>query len=761
MPWGRINSFNWLVQTIGVQHSMNASDTAYVTVSSPYTFHVSNECFPQSELTQPGFHPASWKRPPASEGSVGSELRDCQDSDSESLALERQYQLELQQRIRAHDELVGLSAGELEDDSLEEEDSLEKTSSEEQEGAKHDAVQCTDRVRKKESDGREQQPVDKYFSLKYNPNWKNTKEAVEFSEVEKHHVAEGGSVDLSQDSFYLHSSVSSGEKNQQEAKFQESFSEFGTELLSFHEPNAFVCSEPFRLHTRGDESSDGYYFKDSLSTYSSAFSLQIPEDRPQRAKKDFVEKNKRTLGLRTDKNKSYLQLHGKKQEVIQEQVADTKTVDEEPVQSALPYPNMKMHPEDKWYLNSQRLKDHQNKWSQRNKVKSNQNLEGRAFSRSDNHQPAGRPAKPKSWHYKHHQMSEFHTAPLQTVEQDNSNALQKCPNPSVGPDTNTAANSDTCLSNFPACTSKNNKNWQHDRPKGLPHGQQHLYNHATVPFFPRDGSTNGQAHPNQKKSSSTFNANYQEMAKDQVLLQDCKRQIYATSSLWPSQASVHSSPAAFCTAFQPTQTVERRHQEMSCLSEADDLQLFSPLPPLIPHIESDSEVDPERCEGNQVKISRSNSEGYLMQLEKQKQHKVCKKPYSSKACINLDVKLGGLGPDYEAIKEKKEKLKQQKEYAQRIKEHNMKNIALVQRLPPKPQVVSSVSRQKALEYAKKIPKPKTFTARQSEEEVKEERLLLPALKGDSLPPITSLETLQSRHEKEKQVVAAFRTLHIL
>lgn len=146
---------------------------------------------------------------------------------------------------------------------------------------------------------------------------------MEFCEVEKtHHVAEGGSVDLSQDSFYLHSSGSSEEKNQQEAKFQESFSEFGTELLSFHEPNAFICSEPFRLHTRGNESSDGYYFKDSPSTYSSAFSLQIPEDRPQRAKKDFVEKNKRTLGLRTDKNKSYLQLHGKKEEVIQEQVGN-------------------------------------------------------------------------------------------------------------------------------------------------------------------------------------------------------------------------------------------------------------------------------------------------------------------------------------------------------------------------------------------------------------------------------------------------------
>lgn len=31
---------------------------------------------------------------------------------------------------------------------------------------------------------------------------------------------------------------------------------------------------------------------------------------------------------------------------------------------------------------------------------------------------------------------------------------------------------------------------------------------------------------------------------------------------------------------------------------------------------------------------------------------VCFQPRSSKAYINLNVKLGGLGPDYEAIKEK-------------------------------------------------------------------------------------------------------------
>ncbi|NWV82938.1 JHY protein, partial [Dasyornis broadbenti] len=121
-----------------------------------------------------------------------------------------------------------------------------------------------------------------------------------------------------------------------------------------------------------------------------------------------------------------------------------------------------------------------------------------------------------------------------------------------------------------------------------------------------------------------------------------------------------------------------------------------------------------------------------------------------------NMKLGGLGPDYEAIKEKKQKLKLQKEYSRQIKEYNMKNITVLQRLPTKPQV-TSVSRQKALEYAKKIPRPKTFIARQSDHEGKEER----APSGTSLPQIPSLEALWNRHEKEKEVVAAFKALHIL
>ncbi|NXW69071.1 JHY protein, partial [Hirundo rustica] len=123
-----------------------------------------------------------------------------------------------------------------------------------------------------------------------------------------------------------------------------------------------------------------------------------------------------------------------------------------------------------------------------------------------------------------------------------------------------------------------------------------------------------------------------------------------------------------------------------------------------------------------------------------------------------NVKLGGLGPDYEAIKEKVKKLKLQKEYSRQIKEYNMRNITVVQRSPAKPQV-SSVSRQKALEYAKKIPRPKTFLTKQSEQEVK--GVLPQAPAGTSLPPVPSLESLWSRHEKEKELVAAFKALHIL
>lgn len=93
------------------------------------------------------------------------------------------------------------------------------------------------------------------------------------------------------------------------------------------------------------------------------------------------------------------------------------------------------------------------------------------------------------------------------------------------------------------------------------------------------------------------------------------------------QSSIHGSPTAPCTTSQFAPAMERYHQEDTHLTEAHlaDRHFFSLLPPINPQIESVSEVNPESVKGNQVKKPQSNSEEYLMQMEKQNQPKVSQK----------------------------------------------------------------------------------------------------------------------------------------
>ncbi|XP_047373232.1 jhy protein homolog isoform X4 [Sciurus carolinensis] len=125
-----------------------------------------------------------------------------------------------------------------------------------------------------------------------------------------------------------------------------------------------------------------------------------------------------------------------------------------------------------------------------------------------------------------------------------------------------------------------------------------------------------------------------------------------------------------------------------------------------------------------------------------------------------DVKLGGLGPDLESVREKMQKLIQQKEYAKQVKEYNMKTLSVLS----KPQTAktenrSAIPRQKALEYAKTIPKPKPSNL--TDPASKERKNPTYGGSKESLPEISLLEILQNRHEREKQAVAAFKVLHIV
>lgn len=65
----------------------------------------------------------------------------------------------------------------------------------------------------------------------------------------------------------------------------------------------------------------------------------------------------------------------------------------------------------------------------------------------------------------------------------------------------------------------------------------------------------------------------------------------------------------------------------------------------------------------------------------------------------------------------------------------------------------------ALEYAKTIPKPKPSNL--ADQASKEKKNPTSAAEEDTLPEISLLGILQSRHEREKQAVAAFKVLHIV
>ncbi|XP_056365772.1 jhy protein homolog isoform X1 [Oenanthe melanoleuca] len=722
---------------------MNSSNMKYLSVSSPHTYSMNNIHVPPKVLVPPVFQPASWER----ERSSASSLEDSQESVSESLEKERHFQQRLQHRILENQEIVGQGPGDtLEDDSLEE-DSLEEMSFEEK-GAEYD----TNKKGKPKVDasGRKKLPVDKYSSLMYNPHWKSAKKGAGFFKAEKAPKISGGSSgDFSEDSFYLHSDDSS-ENNQQEAKTQDSLPEFGPELFSSHGADV-ASNEPVGPQAKRKEPADGFHSKNNPGR---AFPPQHQQDPPQRAKKNFIKKNKLTLGLQSVKN-SYLELHNRKQ-VLQGQLTDLTPVDEEPLQSVPASQTGKMKPEDKWYPKGQQLKE-QHKFFQRNKTESNQTFSARVFPRKDGQEPPGRAAEAKPWLRNQQQIPGFQAAPSP------SSALQEYLNPSssLGPDPaekpqsgsnnfpNSALTRPTyhylpIFQNFyppevlnPEDPSKENKKYQHEFPTRIPHQQQH---------FSKNDSSSGQAHPELGNISSDFNAIFQEKVKEQAPIQDFKNHIHEDNS----------SPTAACRTSHVKEKMEQHQPRISDFGDDfADMWFWGFLPPALPQAQRDSQGISGGAEGNPRKMRRISSEGSLLQNGKQKQPKASKKVCGSKFYINLNMKLGGLGPDYETIKEKKEKLKLQKEYSRQINEYNMKNITVVQRLPAKPQV-SSVSRQKALEYAKRIPRPKTFITRPSDQEVKE---AVPQ-PGTSLPQIPSLESLWDRHEREKELVAAFKSLHI-
>nr|XP_020734174.1 uncharacterized protein C11orf63 homolog isoform X2 [Odocoileus virginianus texanus] len=694
--------------------------------------------------------------------------KDSLESDSESPTQKIKSWSELEDQIQDND---------MEPDSLEEENL-----SETEEEASRKAAQraCEENLHTQDAGAiNSQQPTeDKYSHLRYDPNWKSKKEEGKLLPVD----ALPESVDSSTENLTLNPlypskepsmDLSAGKGEQKRPRSTASL--LGSEFVSPNYEPSTHRPEPFSVLSDSDPEEKSSTLSQYLKSSSSRSEAFLPGSRGPRRRKSkqyFVEKNKLTLGLPTPRMDSYLQLHNKKR--------------------------------GEGHLEQ----DYQEQWSQYENAKSSNGPRDQSSETTNGQQPSRRPAKHKiRKQRKYRQGPKSSVTEEMVVSQGNQNNTprhQQNPNkptdtevtqetgvimnatnddlqyssvlrsqdPKVTPNQSAAPHqvSDKVLYKnaagyYPVMNTNRERGHNDQEEKRFSYQQLHIDNLSNMHLKYLHELTKKHASHSQKGSQSNINIQASTKKKQQPKLAYTETKYKNLEILWKFHSSSEEQPAKASPDSRLSQIMEQHQQALLQLTEVQPHEGASPgltLPPILSRVESESQLSSERSQRNQVKISRSNSESYLFQLEKGKKHRKRSSIKSSKlkGYQNRDVKLGGLGPDLESIRDKMQKLIQQKEYAKQVKEYNMKALSI----PPKPQTAitenkPAVPRQKALEYAKTIPKPKPSNL--SDQTSKEKKNPIHAGKEGTLPEISLLEVLQNRHEREKQAVAAFKVLHIV
>ncbi|KAL2807419.1 jhy protein-like protein isoform 3 [Daubentonia madagascariensis] len=703
--------------------------------------------------------------------------RDSLESDSESLTQEVKSQSELEDLIQDND---------MEPDSLEEE-SLSET---EEEASRKAALVAGEEDLHTQDNGASdsQQPIeDKYSDLRYDPNWKSKKEEGQLPES-----ADSSSENLPLGPLYPSKEPSmelSKDKDRRKKSPQSVASLLGSEFLSPNYEHGAHRSEPFSELSDSDpeekSSSNLSQYVKSSSSHNEVFLPGSRGPRRRKSKQYFVEKNKLTLGLPTPKTDSYLQLHNKKRgEIHLEQISHPiRVTDKTSIPNAKETEYVAIDPEDKWHQRAQQLKDYQEHWSQNESTKSSTVPRGQSSETANGQQPSRKPAKTKirKQHKRQNGLKSFVTEEVVVSQGNQNNTPRQQQNQNKPIDTsikhqsivimnaseNDVQDSSALRSQNPKITSnifappkqaldkllyKNstgyhsglnvNRERGHKDQEEKRFSYQQLHGHAlsNMDLNNLNELSKRQELLSQKSSQSVYNINVHGPAenKKQVKQPYTETKYRNLEMLWKFHSSSDSQPIRASPDSRLAQIMEQHQQALVQLTEVQPSAGATSsitLPPILSRVESESQLNSERSQRNQMKISRSNSEGYLFQLEKGKKHR-------KRSSIKM------------------QKLIQQKEYAKQVKEYNMKTLSVLS----KPQTAkmenkSSIPRQKALEYAKTIPKPKPSNL--TDQASKEKKNPNYAGKEESLPEISLLEILQSRHEREKQAVAAFKVLHIV
>ncbi|XP_032724658.1 jhy protein homolog isoform X1 [Lontra canadensis] len=732
--------------------------------------------------------------------------KDSLESDSGSFTQESKSQLEDQ--IRDNN---------MEPDSLEEE-SLSET---EEEASRKVARKNGQENLHPRSNGMDnsQQPVeDKYSDLRYDPNWKSKKEERKLLTMGAlPESVDSSSENLNPDPLYPSKETSmelSGEKGEPKSSPQSVASLLGSEFLSPNYERGAHRSQPFSELSDSDLVEKSSNLSRYLKSSSSHHEVFLPGSRGRRRRKSkqyFVEKNKLTLGLPTPKTDSYLQLHNKKRgDILPEQISYPISVtDKTSIQNAKGRENAAINPEDQWHQRAQQLKDYQEQRSQNESAKSNSVPRGPSSGTTNGQQPSRKPVRHKirNQHKCQHGWKplvteelavshrNWHSTPRQQHNQNKPAAISvkhetlgimNAPN-------NDLQHSGALRSQEPEATSnkfaapqqafdkvlyknstgnhlvnvKKERGHRGREEKRPSHQQLHLNTLSDMDLNFLNELTEKPVALSQKGSHSASNKNVNGSRENKKQ----SKQTYTETKyknleiLWKFYPSSDSQPVRASPDSQLTQIMEQHQQALIQLTDVQPKEGAPSnvtFPPLLSRVESESQLGSERSQRNQMEMSRSNSEGYLLQLEKGRKHRKRSGFKSSKlkGYQKRDGKLGGLGPDLDSVRDKMQKLIQKKEYAKQVKEYNMKTLSILSKpQTAKTERLSAIPRQKALEYAKTIPKPKPSNL--TDHVSKEKKNPTYTRKDDTLPEISLLERLQNRHEREKQAVAAFKVLHIV
>nr|XP_061817900.1 uncharacterized protein LOC133607372 [Nerophis lumbriciformis] len=150
-------------------------------------------------------------------------------------------------------------------------------------------------------------------------------------------------------------------------------------------------------------------------------------------------------------------------------------------------------------------------------------------------------------------------------------------------------------------------------------------------------------------------------------------------------------------------------------------------------------------------------DGCLAPMDHQTRAKPNYKAYSLNEYkeLKLDVNLRGLGPDYMAVKKSAEKMKQQKQYSNGVRERN-KNLSKIPFIMAKDPVVKDkrIARIKALEYAKTIAKPLVQPQSKSSHNQQSGGSTghTTSFKDWDIAHLATVDLLMKRHQEEKDAV---------